>query len=295
MARKSTETSRDIAQEITDALVASLDAGRIPWERPWAVGASAPRNLEGREYRGINVWVLAARAFEAGFSSPFWGTFKQVQGHGGRVRKGERGSAVVFWKWILKKNDETGEVERIPILRYFVVFNVEQTEGLELSKFRTGPVAVFNPIDRAEELVEGWDDRPQIDHVGDRACYSPDFDRVRMPARESFTNEPAYYSTLFHELTHATGHESRLARTFGASFGDDQYAREELVAEFGAAMLAGHAGFVERTLNQSKAYVQGWAEKLRADKRLAISAAAAAQKATDLILGIEAESVKEAA
>lgn len=275
-------TSRDIAQEITDRLVAALDEGIIPWERPWSVGASAPRNLDGRLYRGINVWLLAS----APYASPFWGTFRQIKSKGGSVRKGERGTAVVFWKFIDGKDKETGEKVRIPLLRHYVVFNVEQTDGLDLSAFTVdAPTKSFDPIARAEEIVSGWSGCPPILYGGDRACYAPTLDVVRMPARESFRDEPSFYSTLFHELTHATGHESRLARTFGESFGTETYAREELVAEFGASMLSGHAGFVERTIESSKAYVQSWAAKLRSDKRLAISAAAAAQKAVDLILG----------
>ena len=269
-----------------------LEKGVVPWQRPWRGGGQMPRNLiSKKEYRGVNVFLLHAMMYE----SPFWLTFNQAREVGGNVRKGERACPVVFWKWLEK--DSLGAPsgkEKIPFLRYYSVFNVAQCEDIPKGKIPVpnGGERSHNPIVEAEQIVVAMPKKPEIRHGGSRACYSPAMDRVDMPRPESFLGPQDYYSVLFHELTHATGHESRLNRKgVGGSegewsaFGSTPYAREELVAEMGAAFLSGHAGIGECTIDNSAAYVQAWLERLKGDTRLVVQAAAQAQKAADFILG----------
>jgi len=281
----------DAYQVITDRIAGLLEKGVVPWQKPWHSGDQMPRNLVSkREYRGVNVFLLHAMMFE----SPFWLTFNQAKELGGHVKKGERGSPVVFWKWldVAAMEQPTGR-KTVPFLRYYSVFNVAQCEEIPPDKIPalSGSKREHCPITEAERIVAAMPKRPEIGHGGGRACYSPSLDRVTMPQPETFRTAQDYYSVLFHELTHATGHESRLNRKgVGSSdgewsaFGSTPYAREELVAEMGAAFLAGHAGIVEQTLNNSAAYIQSWLQRLKEDPRLVVQAAAQAQKAADFIL-----------
>src|SRR6266568_4607468 len=282
----------DVYQVITDRIVGLLEQGVIPWQKPWRGGEQMPRNLiSQREYRGVNVFLLHAVMFE----SPYWLTFNQAKQLGGHVKQGERACPVVFWKRLdaADKDSPTGK-KTVPFLRYYSVFNVAQCEGIPQDKIPAlpGSQREHNPIEEAERIVAGMHRKPEIRHGGDRACYSPSLDRVDMPKPETFRTGQDYYSVLFHELTHSTGHESRLNRKgFSGSegewsaFGSAPYGREELVAEMGAAFLCGQAGIVELTIDNSAAYVRSWLERLKDDNRLVVQAAAQAQKAADFILG----------
>lgn len=277
-------SSNKVYQIITDKIIAKLEEGVAPWRKPWAAGeAGAPRNLKSRKtYRGINVFLLAIQ----GYGSPYWLTFKQAKALKGSVRKGEKGTQVIFWRWIEKSKTVDGveTKDSFPILRYYTVFNVEQCDGITDPSKTDEPRPEFNPINAAELVVEGMADRPAISHGGSRACYSPSLDVVRMPEREAFDSPAAYYTTLFHELAHSTGHESRVGRTFGVNFGSEDYSKEELVAEMAAAMITGHVG-IEETLDNSAAYLASWIKTLKGDPKLAVCAAAQAQKAADWIIG----------
>src|SRR6266542_717409 len=278
----------DAYQVITDRVIALLEQGNIPWQKPWQSGDLMPRNLiSKREYRGVNVFLLHAMSYE----SPFWLTFNQAKELGGNVKRGEKACPVVFWKWL--DVVEEGEAKRVPFLRYYSVFNVSQCEGISQDKIPSpsGSTREHSPIAEAERIVDAMPKRPVIKPGLDRAYYSPSGDFVGMPAPESFRSAEDFHSVLFHELTHATGHESRLNRkgvsgTDGewSAFGSTPYAKEELVAEMGAAFLCGQAGIVERTLNNSAAYVASWLERLKDDRKLVVHAAAQAQKAADFIL-----------
>jgi antirestriction protein ArdC len=227
------------------------------------------------------------------YSSPYWLTFKQAQELGGHVRKGEKSCPVVFWKWLDVERD--GEKERVPFLRYYSVFNAAQCEGIE-SHVPSVPGATreHSPIVAAQAIVDAMPKRPEIRLGLDRAFYSPGGDYVGMPDPGQFRSAEDWHSVIFHELTHATGHDSRLARkgvsaTDGewSAFGSTPYAKEELVAEMGAAFLCGHAGIVERTIDNSAAYVASWLSRLKNDPKLVITAAGQAQKAADFILGVD--------
>jgi len=277
---------------ITQAIVKQLEEGTIPWRKPW--NSTAPANLVSRKsYRGINVFMLACQ----GFASPYWLTYRQAAKLGGHVRKGEKSTPVVFWKWFNyeEKDEETGEEEtkRRPMLKYYRVFNVSQCE-IDESKIPTTETRDFQPIDRAEEVVDGMPQRPIIRHEHPQASYSPLADVVNMPVKELFHSDASYYTTIFHELAHATGHESRLARldsTDPETFGGESYSKEELIAEMGAAYLNGHCEIEQETIENSAAYIKGWLSKLKKDNRLIVYAAAAAQKAADFILNRKFEEV----
>jgi len=278
----------DVYERITARIVQQLESGTVPWRKPWKGGeAGHPRNLvSGHRYRGVNTFLLACAAHD----SPYWLTFRQTKQLGGHVRKGEKSTPVVFWKWIERENPDSGQIEKFPLLRSYSVFNSEQCD-LPPDKVPTisaVPVNDFEPITVCEQVVSEMPDPPEIIHGGASASYRPVSDTVQMPRPSRFDAPTDYYSTLFHELTHSTGHESRLCRlgiTDDIRFGSQTYSKEELVAEMGAAFLCGHCGIENTVLENSTAYIAGWLRRLRDDKRLVVHAAAAAQKAADFILG----------
>jgi antirestriction protein ArdC len=305
MSRTSTATPRpNIYQIVTDRILQSLKAGVIPWEKPWQsphfTGGPFPRNfLTGKPYRGINVILL----WSGPYASPFWLTFKQAQELKGTVRKGEKGTQIVFYKQLRSpKEDATAsdeEKERAPfVLCYYTVFNVEQCDGLTLPQIEQPAQANEVETDEAcEAIVTGWANRPALHLTSEheyRAYYRPSTDSVHMPVRARFVDAPHFYSTLFHELIHSTGHESRLNRAFGDGFGDELYSKEELVAEMGSAFLCAIAGIAnEHTDRNTTAYIQNWISQLEDDNRLIVHAAANAQKAVDSILRTSFESEGE--
>lgn len=270
-------------ERITERIVALLEQGTVPWHRPWQVKTGLPRNLVTQKpYRGINVFLLMAMSYE----SPFWLTCRQANQLGGRVRKGEKACPVVFWKRMENEDVESAEPQKKPpLLRLYHVFNVVQCDGLkEAPAAENSTFAATKPADIVAKMPEP----PAIKHGMAKAFYSPSEDYVKMPGPERFDSESGYYATLFHELVHSTGHEKRLNRasiTERNGFGSDPYCKEELIAELGSAFLCGYADIVDRTIDNSAAYLNGWLEQLRQDKMLIVQAAAQAQKATDYIIG----------
>jgi antirestriction protein ArdC len=276
-----------VYQIITEQILKQLEAGVAPWHKPWAT--ELPKNLvSGRAYRGINVFLLASQ----GYGSPYWLTYRQATERGGHVRKGQHGTRIVYWKVDSREVEDPDNPEEVTkrtaiLLRYYVVFNTEQCEGIEAPE----PPRVVNPIGECEHIVARMPNPPAFEQDS-RAWYRPATDTVGMPARGSFESGEAYYSTLFHELTHSTGHPKRIGREGIErlnTFGSESYSKEELVAEMGAAMLAGVAGIERRTLANSAAYLKSWIDVLRADSRMVVFAASAAQKAADYILGKQAQ------
>lgn len=272
-----------VTQSICDRIKASITSGTpcTPWSKPWASIEGLPKGASGKEYRGINLFLLSMM----GYSNPFWFTFNKVRALKGSVRKGEKSTLVVLWNFIKKVDKDTGEEKKVALLKYYRVFNFEQCDNLPSKYAATVTPRTIQDIPKAEAIVKGWDSKPQIKHGGGRAYYSPAADYVGMPTRESFKGDEEYFSTLFHELIHSTGHTSRLAREFGGSFGNEKYAFEELVAEMGAAMLCATAG-IDNTVDNSIAYLSNWLSKLQSNPDWLIKAAGKAQKAVDLILGV---------
>jgi antirestriction protein ArdC len=284
--------SSTVYQIVTDEIIKKLEAGHVPWRKPWKT-FGAPRNLiSGKPYRGINAFLLSCSPF----SSPFWLTFRQADGLGGHVRKGEHSSIAVFWKeWETEKQTDTGEtVEvKIPILRYYRVFNSEQCEGIdhkrlaELQALESAGNA-FNPIEQAEAVMHRMPNPPHVTEAESRAFYRPSTDTVNLPKRGLFDSPEEYYATAFHELSHSTGHASRLNRkgiTEHHFFGDADYGQEELVAEMASAFLCGECRISQPVIDNQAAYIGGWLRTIRKDAKLVVVAASQGQKAADYILG----------
>jgi antirestriction protein ArdC len=268
-----------------------LDCGVVPWRSPILGRGTAghPKNLDsGKAYRGVNVFLLAFTTFAKGYDSSYWLTFNQARQLGGCVRKGEKSSMVVFWKQYDTTDRETGEAKRVPVLRYFNVFNVAQVDGVKAPDAVAYTPTDFQPIEAAEAFAKGYAGGPAVQHGGSQAFYRPSADSVQMPESSRFATSEEYYSTLFHELAHSTGHSSRLDRGLDADpkpFGSPDYGREELVAEMAAAFLCGHAGIRPAVIDNQAAYIGGWLKQIKQDKKLVIAAAGAAQRAADWIRG----------
>lgn len=278
-----------VINQIQDAIIAAENGNTrviAPWNKPW-FDTGTPTNLVSKKaYRGINVFLLSM----LGYVSPYFLSFNQAKKMGGTVKKGEKGFPVIFWKWVEVTEDEDGnklaKAKKIPFLRYYTVFNVDQIDGIE-NKVPTIEARQFNPIQDAEKIIANMPNRPEINHKEARAYYTPALDSVNMPKPELFKSEPEYYSTCFHELVHSTGHASRLNRPEvmdGNRFGSHAYSLEELVAEMGTVFLCNEIG-LESPFNNSLAYLKSWLGKLKDDTKMLITAAGKAQKASDYILG----------
>ncbi|GAA4364199.1 hypothetical protein GCM10023185_33510 [Hymenobacter saemangeumensis] len=281
------KTSRpDVYQIVTDRVIAALEAGQIAWRKPWHAAYGLPRNyVSGRAYTGINAFLLHLVG-----GTPFFLTFRQARELGGNIRKGAKGMPVIYYNVTTRTDQQTGEEEKTPFIKYYTVFSVDDVEGVEITLPEQPQDRAHEPLAAAEALVSNWTGGPRIEHGGAQAYYAPGPDVVNVPRPETFTSGEAYYLTLFHELTHATGHTSRLDRPDLAEAlrpgGRVGYAREELTAEMGAAFLCGHAGLNPgATLENTAAYLQFWLEQLRGDKKLVVQAASRAQRAAELILG----------
>jgi antirestriction protein ArdC len=292
-----------VYEVINNRIMELLEQGTVPWRKTWNAQSNMPKNMVSKkEYRGVNIFLLACMPY----NSPYWMTFKQVVDKGGHVKRGEKSSPVIFWKWFDRIGADSDDPDtatingKIPMLRYYSVFNIEQTEGIE-PPVTTETVNTFTPIERAEQIIAGMPYKPEIKHGGNRAAYSPMLDYVKLPVQESFDSPEEYYNTCFHELSHATGHASRLGRKGvlePSYFGSHEYSKEELVAEMGASFLCGYAGIENKTIENSAAYISGWLRELKNDKKLLAMAAAQAQKASDYILnrkGGEEETIEDQA
>jgi len=269
--------SKSVYEIVTKEIIKKLEQGVIPWRQPW-INSNAVNWKTQKPYRGINTMLLNPGEYA---------TFKQIQEAGGKVKKGENGHIVVFWKWLEVENEDTHEIEKIPLLRYYKVFEINsQVEGLK-SK-RTTETFNHDPIEQAENIIKGFTDCPKLTFEPGRAYYQPAIDRVNVPPIEHFTQVEEYYSTFFHELIHSTGHKSRLNRKGieeYVAFGDENYSKEELIAEMGATMLCGRAGIEQKIIDNSASYINSWIIALKGDSRLVVTAASQAQKAADYILG----------
>jgi len=273
----------DIYAEVTNRIISQMEQGIIPWQKPWVASGQAISRSTGKAYSLLNQMLLG-RGGE-------YVTFNQCRQEGGKVKKGEKASMVVFWKFIEQEDEETGEKKQVPFLRYYNVFHIDQCEGLEAKRLPSLPQTA-NADDAAENIIASYVQRSgvRVKHQeGDRAFYQPSSDSITLPLLAQFAETAEYYSTAFHELTHSTGHSTRLNRLEKvAFFGSEAYSKEELVAEIGAAALVNHAGLeTANSFRNSAAYVQNWLKVLRDDKRFIVSAAGKAEKAVSLILGAE--------
>lgn len=276
----------NVYEIVTQKILEQLDKGVVPWRRPWKslTASGFPTSWTNRKpYRGVNLFLLAPGEYL---------TFKQIQEHGGKVKKGEKSHIVVFYKMMEKEaENEEEETRRFPYLRYYNVFEVDQCEGIE----RRSPqpeeeLKELPPIKRAEFIIRKYENPPKIKHAGGSAYYAPILDEIVLPKKNSFLSKEEYYSTLFHELAHSTGHQARLNRDTlvknTGSMRSDTYAKEELIAEMTAAMLCGKAMIEQATLENSAAYIDSWRKHLKDDSRLIVTTASKAQKAADYIQGV---------
>lgn len=273
----------DIREIVTRKIIEGLERGEIPWQKPWKAGGAV--NYDSKKaYRGLNQLILSFVADAEGWSN-YWLTFKSINNHGWRIIKDESPQYIAFFKWI-DKEDENGEKDgKFPLLRYYKVWSISQLEQAEEIIASLPVVEEFEPIERAEEIVREMPNAPKIEFGGARAFYNIKNDFVRLPERETFDHAHGFYSALFHELGHSTGHESRLNREIENTFGDEKYSLEELVAEFTSAFVCAEAG-IDNTVKNSTAYIQNWLKVLKNDRQMLLTGASLAQKASDYILGI---------
>lgn len=285
-------------QEITDKIIAELEAGRLPWVQPWGSSAVAaplamPKNAAtGRAYSGINVLILWGAVVARGFSCQSWLTFRQALSLGGNVRKGERGTTVVYADRFVPDDEkqrarETGEeAQAIPFLKRFTVFSTEQCEGLP-EDLVTAPPPVSDGLilPEVEALIQA--SGADLRLGGDKAFYSPALDYIQVPRPEAYFEPINWHRTALHELGHWTGHPSRLARDFSGGFGSKSYAKEELVAEMTAAFCCASLGIAPTVRHAD--YIGSWLEVLREDDRAIVRAASSASKAADFILAFRPE------
>jgi antirestriction protein ArdC len=288
---------RDVYSRITNKICADLEAGVRPWLKPWNAEHAAgritrPLRWNGMPYRGINIVMLWSASVTKGYACPLWLTFRQALEFGGHVRKGESGELVVFASAMTRtETGEAGEAtERaIPFLKGYTVFNAEQCEGLPPQyDAKAEPPALTPPqrIAQADRFFAATG--ADIRHGGTRAFYAEGPDYVQMPPFETFRDTESHAATLAHELTHWTKHETRLARDLGrVRHGDEGYAKEELVAELGAAFLCADIGITPELRDDHAAYIASWLKALRGDKRLIFTAAAHAQRAADYLHGLQ--------
>jgi antirestriction protein ArdC len=277
-----------VYESVTNAVIEKLEKGVIPWVKPWnAGGEGRPKNYITRKaYRGINTLLLGMKDY----SCPFWATFKQIQSKGGSVNKGEHGTWIIYYKPMVRDTeDEDGEKKRntFMLAKSYVVFNLEQTTGIDWEKDipKTAPETVHERIERCEAIVHGYDG-PSISHGGDRAVYFQTTDSLKMPELNTFISPEEYYSTLFHELVHSTGHKSRLNRKSLLDydgFGGKNYSEEELVAEMGSAFICATVGIESKVIDNSASYISGYLERLKKDSRFILRVASASEKAVDFI------------
>ena len=271
----------DIYAEITNRIIDQMEQGTIPWQKPWVASGSCVSYATGKPYSLLNQMLLGRPGEYA--------TFKQIQAAGGYVKKGQKASMVVFWKWIEQEDEETGEKKEIPFLRYYNVFHINQCEGLKPKHAEPLPQTA-NADQKAESIICDYlrASGVKLNHEqGDRAFYRPSDDSITLPLLAQFKETAEYYSTAFHELIHSTGHAKRLNRIAAtAFFGSEAYSKEELVAEIGASALVNASGLeTAASFRNNAAYVQNWLQVLKNDKRFIVSASGKAEKAVALILG----------
>lgn len=278
----------DVYQIITDRIVEQLEQQVIPWRKPWAEAGHPQNLLTKRLYTGMNTWLLAS----LGYSQNYFLTWKQLKAVGGSVIKGEKGHIVIFWKKLPPKESDNDCEQQKPkfVLRYFYAFNIAQCDHLPEVFAIPSPPHTINQISACDEIIELMPNCPVIKHGKQAAYYDPHKDYINLPKQGSFDSAESYYGALFHELVHSTGHQSRLNRkeiVEPNTYGSEPYSIEELTAEIGACYLYSISGIATKEFDNSVAYIKGWIEALRNDKRMLVYASGQAQRATDYILNVQ--------
>lgn len=282
-------TKQDIYSEITNQIIEDIESNNIlPWENPWNVSFGIPQNaVTGKFYSGLNILILWAMQSKKKYTSSKWVTYKQATSLGGQVRKGEKSTRIIFYQplKIEEKNDRGEDEEKtIPLMRTYSVFNICQCDGLEdivkADSLVFNQETEFQALNAAEEILSATKANVQYDGVA--AVYLPSTDTIHLPERSSFKGQREFYATALHELTHWTGHESRLNRKLDCKFGSEDYAFEELTAELGASFLCASVGLAYST--QHASYVASWLKALKDDKRFIFKAASKARKALEYVL-----------
>ncbi|MBS1596064.1 MAG: DUF1738 domain-containing protein [Bacteroidetes bacterium] len=290
----------DIYERITQKIITDLEKGELTWRKPWSsdhLASQVMRPLRWNDvpYTGINTIMLWATGAEKGYSSPYWMTVKQANTMKAHVRSGEKATQVIYVDKFEK--EETGpdgktEIKKIPFLKTHSVFNASQIVGLPEGFYKIPEIKVINPQERVVELENFFKQTKAEVYSGTQAAYSITTDKIEMPPFECFLDAPNYYATLAHEVTHWTRHPSRLNREFNRKkWGDEGYAKEELVAELGACFLGADLGFEPVTKEQHAAYIQSWLGVLKNDKKFIIQAASYAQKAVEYVTQLQKPSV----
>ena len=285
--------SNPIYDQVTNVIIAELEKGAAPWVKPWRADASADCNLvTGKAYQGVNRLILGMAAMAGGFTSNRWASFNQLKAAGYNVQKGQKGTAICFYKPIAGTVDaETGEqASGYAVLKSYYIFNLSQTDA-PADAFTVEAPVPFDSVQACDNLITGTG--ATIRHGGDAAFYMPSADAIQLPNRDTFDTPAHYYATALHELTHWTGAKHRLDRTFGKRFADPSYAFEELVAEIGAAFLCADVGIAGELRHAG--YIGHWLKACREDNTAIFKAAALAQKAADYIKGAAAVELEEAA
>lgn len=293
----------DVYERVTNRILAALEQGTRPWMRPWEVAGpdghvSRPLRSNGQPYQGVNVFLLWSAAIAAGYTNPMWITYKQALELGGSVRKGETGELVVYANRLTRAVEgKGGQEERrsFYFMKGYTVFNVEQCEGLP-ERMTPTPDADMPLETRVSAAVAFFQATgANVRHGGNRAFYDITSDRIQLPPVKRFKGQHSYAATYAHELVHWTGAGARLKRTFGTRFGDEQYAREELVAELGSAFLCADLGIIPEVQANHESYIGRWVKLLQQDKRAIFQAASQAQRAANYLHDLQAPSVALAA
>ncbi len=280
-------TKIDVYGLVTNQIIVLMEKGVIPWQKPWNDSGIPMNLLSKRQYRGINLWLLLSLDYQHNLFL----TWDQIKSIGGSVNHGEHGHIIVYWKPVQKKAEEQKDEKQknVPVLRYYKVFNIAQCRDIPGHLVpKIDPTVDIDPIMECEAILNSIADIPAISFIGKHAYYDIKRDEIVLPKMKSFRTSPAYYSTVFHELVHATGAEKRLNRktlTDMVPFGSESYAMEELIAEMGAAFLSRFSGILPNEIKNTVAYLDGWLEVFKKDKRFLITASGQAQKAVDFILG----------
>ena len=290
---------RDVYRKVTDAIINAIEQGVGTWRMPWHTSggfAFSPINVTSKKpYRGINTLCLWTSAQAKGYESGEWGSYKQWQERGAQVRKGEKATTVVFWKFANSADDADGADDSLPTVgsrllftKGYSVFNAAQVEGY--TPKADADIPMPERIAHADAFFTAIG--AVVRHSGNQAYYSPASDHIQMPPFQAFRDSVSYYSTLAHESTHWTAHQGRCDRQLGKRFGDTAYAVEELIAELGAAFACAHLGLSTEPREDHAQYIQSWLKVLKADKRAIFTAASKAQQATDWLMQRAGESAR---